>query len=81
MLSDDAGEDGACLARNSLFTLVLKTYKLHCSGDTLAGRAFHSLDVHIGKDEPNELERLGDLDGAIVRAYLCIPMAESGQWN
>ena len=27
MLSDDAVEDGQCLARNSIFTLVLKTSK------------------------------------------------------
>ena len=29
MLSDNAVTDGACLARNSLFTLVLKTFSLN----------------------------------------------------
>ena len=47
MLSDDAVKDGACLARNSLFTLLLKTSKSYGSGNTLAGRAFHSLAVSI----------------------------------
>ena len=29
MISDDAVENGACLARNCLFSLVLKTFKLY----------------------------------------------------
>uniref|UniRef100_A0A2H1WIS6 SFRICE_006466 n=1 Tax=Spodoptera frugiperda TaxID=7108 RepID=A0A2H1WIS6_SPOFR len=41
-----------CSARNSLFTLTLKTSKLQWSGTTLAGRTFHSLAVRIINDEP-----------------------------
>ena len=37
MLSDDAVEDGACLARNSLFTLVLKTNYIDQVGITPIG--------------------------------------------
>ena len=33
MLNDDMVEDGACLARKSLLTLVLKTCKLYWSGN------------------------------------------------
>ena len=33
----------ACLVRNHLFSLVLKTPKLYWSGNTLAGKTFHSL--------------------------------------
>ena len=55
MLSDNAVEDGACLTRNSLFILVLKTSKLCWSENTLAGRAFHSLAcARIRNDEPNQ---------------------------
>ena len=55
MLSDDAVEDEACLARNSLFTRVLKTSKLYLSRNTLASTAFHSLTVCIRNYEPNRL--------------------------
>ena len=57
MLSDDAVEDGACLARN-IFTLVLKTSKLYCCGNALAGRSFHSLAERIRNDEPNWLNTM-----------------------
>ena len=60
MLSDDAVEDGARLARNCLFTLVLKTFKLYLSGNTLAGRVFQFLAVCIRNEEPNRFVRLGD---------------------
>ena len=39
MLSDDAVEDGACLARNSLFTLVLKTNYIDQETQSQAGRS------------------------------------------
>ena len=57
MLSDDAVDDGSCMARNSLFTLVLTTSKLYCSGNTLAGRVIHYLAVRIRNEEPNRLVR------------------------
>ena len=61
MLSDDAVKDGAYLARNSVFTLVLKTFKLYWSGNTFAGRAFHSLVVRIRNEEPGQLVRQGGI--------------------
>ena len=67
MLSDDAVEEGAWLARNSLFTLVLKTSKLYCTGNTLADRAFHSLHMRIKNDEPNRCERQG---GKVARWHI-----------
>ena len=42
------------------FTLVLKTSKLYWSGNTLAGRAFHSLAVRLRNEEPNRLVRQGN---------------------
>ena len=56
MLSDDA--DGVCLARNSL---VLKMSKLYWSANTLTGKAFHCLAVHISNGETNRFVGQGGI--------------------
>ena len=50
MISDDAIEDGAYLARKSLFVS-------YWSGNTYAGRALHSLTVRIRNEGPNRVVR------------------------
>ena len=51
ILCDDVVENGACLARKSLFTQVLRTSKLN-RWETQS-QAFHYFAVRIRTDEPN----------------------------